>query len=81
MNSLAEISDKIKILKNARSILQAEYEQSDFHKKKEANPHTSSPSRPEDKEIYKLLNAIHEIDIYIKKFQEIQFELLQKQDI
>jgi len=38
MNKLAEITEKIKILKDAREILHTEYTQSDFHKKKEANP-------------------------------------------
>jgi hypothetical protein len=81
MYTLADVGDKIKILKKARNILQQEYENSDFHKKKEANPNTTIPPNPEDEEIYKLLNAINEINTYIKKFQDIQFDLLQKQDV
>ena len=36
MNKLGELSEKIKIIKMARDILQEEYSQSEFHKKKEA---------------------------------------------
>jgi len=81
MQSVSEISEKIKALKNARDILQEEYSQTDFHKRKEASPDDTVPSSPEDEEIFKLLNAIHQLDIYVKKFQDEQFELLKKQDM
>jgi hypothetical protein len=77
MNKITDINQKIKVLKNARQILHNEYSQSDFHKKKEANPHEIVPSSPEDEEIYKLLTAIQQIDLYIKKLQEEQFKLLK----
>ena len=80
MNKIGEISEKIKTLKNARDILNEEYRNTDFHKKKEAHPHSSVPPSPEDEEIYKLLNAIQQLDVYIKKIQNEQFELLKKQD-
>ena len=48
MNKLGELSEKIKILKIARDILQQEYSQSEFHKKKEAHPNSTAPSTPED---------------------------------
>ena len=80
MVKISEISDKIKILKQAREILHKEYTESEFHKKKEANPHEYVPSSPEDEEILKLLSAIHQIDVHIKKLQDEQFELLKKQE-
>ena len=78
--TLTEINEKIKILKNARDILYAEYQKTDFHKKKEEHPHETIPATPEDEEIYKLLSAIHQIDFYIKKFQDEQFLLIKDQD-
>ena len=66
--SLSDITEKIKILKFAREILNNEYIQTDFHKIREANPETTVPTTPEDEEIYKLLTAIHQIDMYIKKY-------------
>ncbi|RLF32362.1 MAG: hypothetical protein DRN16_03505 [Thermoplasmata archaeon] len=80
MNKLAEITEKIKILKDAREILHTEYTQSDFHKKKEANPQEMVPPSPEDEEIYKLLTAIQQLDMFIKKLQDEQFELLKKEE-
>lgn len=80
MNELNEISSKIKSLKTAREILQNEYEKTDFHKRKEASPDDTVPFSPEDEEIYKLLNAIHQLDLFVKKLQDEQFELLKKQD-
>jgi hypothetical protein len=79
MNNLSELSEKIKILKMARDILQQEYSQSEFHKKKEAHPNSTVPSTPEDEKIYKLLNAIQQLKLHIKKLQDEQFELLKKQ--
>lgn len=79
MEKISEITEKIKILKQAREILENEYKQSEFHKKKEANPQDLVPSLPEDKEIYKLLTAIQQLDFYIKKLQDKQFEILKKE--
>jgi len=80
MEKFGEIGEKIKILKNARDILQDEYSQTEFHKKKEAHPHQTVPPSPEDEEIYKLLNAIRQLDFYVKKLQDEQFKILKKQD-
>ncbi len=80
MKELTEISEKIKTLKVARDILHQEYAQSEFHKKKEEHPHSTVPSSPEDKEIYKLLTAIQQLEVYVKKFQDEQFALLKKHD-
>ena len=79
MNNLGQLSEKIKILKKARDILQQEYSQSEFHKKKEAHPNSTVPSMPEDEKIYKLLNAIQQLKLHIKKLQDEQFELLKEQ--
>lgn len=79
-DSLKEITEKIKILKKAKEILSDEYSKTDFHKKKEAHPHSTVPSSPEDEEIYKLLIAIRQIENHIKKFQEQQFELIKHQE-
>lgn len=80
MESISKLSDKIKALKTARDILHEEYSQSEFHKKKEASPDDIVPSSPEDEEIFKLLTAIRQIDLQVKKLQDEQFELLKKQD-
>ena len=80
MTKFAEISGKIKTLKDAREILHSEYTQSDFHKKKEAHPHETVPSSPEDEEIYKLLTAIQQLDSHIKKLQDKQFKILKKKE-
>ncbi|MDH7517350.1 MAG: hypothetical protein QHH19_03300 [Candidatus Thermoplasmatota archaeon] len=80
MEKLAEITDKIKALKTARDILKEEYSESEFHKKKEANPQSIVPPSPKDAEIYKLLTAIQQLDHYIKKFQDKQFDLLKKEE-
>lgn len=79
MSSLSDITHNIKTLKDAKDLLKKEYEQSDFHKKKERNPDRAVPPSPEDEEIYKLLTAIQQLDQYIKKLQQEQFELLKKQ--
>jgi hypothetical protein len=78
--TLSEISDKIKTLKNACDILNNEYSKTDFHKKKEENPDSTIPPIPEDEEIYKLLTAISQLDYYIKKFQDEQFTLIKNHD-
>lgn len=79
MEKISEITEKIKTLKQAREILQNEYKQSEFHKKKEASSQDLVPPSPEDKEIYKLLTAIQQLDFYIKKLQDEQFEILKKE--
>ena len=80
MTSISQIGEKIKTLKTAREILHEEYSQSDFHKKKEASPDDTVPSSPEDEEIFKLLTAIQQLDLHVKKLQDEQFELLKEQD-
>jgi hypothetical protein len=77
MEGFGELTDKIKTLKGAREILKNEYKKTDFHKLKEANPHESIPPRPEDEEIFKLLTAIQQLELYIKKLQDEQFKLLK----
>jgi len=80
MEELSDLGKKIKTLKKARDILQNEYSQSEFHKKKEAHPHQTVPPSPEDEEIYKLLTAISQIDYYVKKLQNAQFAILKKHE-
>lgn len=80
MEKFTQISQKIKSLKDAREILHNEYEQSEFHKKKEANPQDLVPPSPKDEEIYKLLTAIQQIDVYIKKLQDEQFKILKEKE-
>ena len=78
MTNLIEINEKIKHLKISRDILQIEYSKSEFHRKKEEHPDSTIPSKPEDEGIYKLLTAIQQLDFYIKKFQDVQFNLITK---
>ncbi|RLF27014.1 MAG: hypothetical protein DRN05_06215 [Thermoplasmata archaeon] len=79
-NRLNEITEQIKILKHARDILKEKYSESEFHKKKERHPHSVIPPSPEDEDIYKLLTAIQQLDLHVRKLQEEQFELLKKQE-
>ncbi len=78
MREFNELSERIKTLKNARKILNSEYEDTDFHKKKVANPRTSVPPAPEDEEAIRLLTTIQKIDHYIKKYQDEQLTFLKK---
>ncbi len=80
MENLENVRTKIKTLKDAREILHEEYSKSDFHKKKESHPHSTVPSDPEDEEAIKLLTAINQLDSYVKKFQDEQFELIKKEE-
>ena len=80
MERISKLSEKIKTLKEARNILHEEYTQSEFHKKKEAHPHETVPPSPEDEDIYKLLNTITQIDNYIKKLQDQQFQILKQNE-
>ena len=80
MSRRDEISDQIKTLKDARGILRVKYEETDFHKEHEKHPHSPKKPSPENEEIYKLLTAIQQLDRYIKKLQDEQFELLKKQE-
>ena len=80
MEKFTELGEKIKALKYARDILQNEYTQSEFHKKKEASPQDIVPHSPKDEEIYKLLTAIQQLDLYIKKLQDEQFQMLQENE-
>jgi hypothetical protein len=79
LENLLDINEKIKTLKSARDILKQEYTKSEFHKKREAHPNSAIPSSPEDEEILKLLTAIQQLDLHVKKLQDVQFELLKKQ--
>ena len=79
MSELNKITEQIKILKNASEILKERYSASEFHKKKEKHPHSAVPPSPEDEEVYKLLNAIQQLDKWVKELQDEQFELLKKQ--
>jgi len=79
MPDLQELTDRIKILKDARNILNEEYQQTEFHKRKEEHPQSSVPSDPEDEEIYKLLTAIRQLEKYIKKYQDKQFVLIKEE--
>ena len=80
MKDFTKLSEDIKYLKEARKILNNEYEQTDFHKKKVANPRSSVPPSPEDEEAIKLLTTIQILDNYIKKFQDEQLEILKKEE-
>ncbi len=73
-----QLSERIKTLKDARKILNSEYENTDFHKKKVANPRSSIPPSPEDEEAIRLLTTIQKIDHYIKKYQDEQLTILKK---
>jgi len=78
MQEIGEINEKIKALKDAREILHGEYTNTDFHKRKEANPGEYVPPTPDDEETIKLLTAIQQLDIYIKKLQDEQFSILKE---
>jgi hypothetical protein len=80
MSSFQEISEQIKILKAARDILKEKYDASEFHKKKEKYPQSAVPSAPEDKEIYKLLTAIQQLEKQIKALQDEQFKVLKQEE-
>jgi prefoldin subunit 5 len=80
MKRLDEIAEQIKMLKKAKSFLEERYSESEFHKKKEKHPHSAVPPSPEDEEIYKLLNAIQQLDKYVKELQDEQFMLLKAQE-
>lgn len=79
MTTFQEVSEQIKVLKSARDILKEKYEASEFHKKKEQFPQSAVPPAPEDKEIYKLLTAIQQLEKYIKELQDEQFKLLKQE--
>ncbi len=79
MNTFEEISEQIKILKSARDILKEKYDNSEFHKKKEKFPQSAVPSVPEDKEIYKLLTAIQQLEKQIKILQDEQLKVLKQE--
>ena len=80
MTDLDDINKKIKYLKISKDILQLEYSKTEFHKKKEEHPDSSIPAKPEDEDIYKLLTAIQQLDFFIKKFQDEQFDLIKKEE-
>ncbi|MFH1101053.1 MAG: hypothetical protein V1726_03345 [Methanobacteriota archaeon] len=80
MSRLNEVTEQIKVLKEARDILKEYYAESDFHKQKETHPHEVGPSSPHDEEIYKLLTAIQQLDYFLKKLQDEQFLLLKKHE-
>jgi len=78
MEKFSELGEKIRTLKDAREILQSEYQKSEFHKKKEAHPQDTVPHSPDDEEIFKLLAVILQLDVYIKKLQDEQFQILKE---
>lgn len=78
MDQLNKITEQIKTLKNARDILKERYDSSEFHRKKEKHPQSAVPPSPEDEEVYKLLNAIQQLDKWVKELQSEQFEILKK---
>ncbi len=78
--TIQTVNDKIRILKQAKEILHEEYQKTDFHKKREANPDSTVPSSPDDEEAINLLTAISKIEEYIKKFKDDQFILLKQQE-
>ncbi|MEA2055656.1 MAG: hypothetical protein U9O49_02350 [Candidatus Thermoplasmatota archaeon] len=80
MTEVEGLNSKIKALKGARDVLQEQYENTEFHRRKEANPQDTAPPSPEDEEIFKLLTAIQQLNLYIKKLQDEQFEVLKEQD-
>jgi hypothetical protein len=80
MSRLNEVTGQIKTLKDAKDILKEQYTKSEFHKKKEKHPHSAVPPSPEDEDIYKLLNAIQQLERYVKELQDEQFELLKEQE-
>ena len=80
MSQLNKITEQIKVLKDASEILRQKYSASDFHKTKEKHPQSAVPPSPKDQEVYKLLNAIQQIDKCIKELQDEQFELLKEQE-
>jgi len=80
MSRLNEVTGQIKILKDAKDILKDQYSKSEFHRQKEKNPHSAVPPSPEDEEIYKLLNAIQQLEKFVKELQEEQFKLLREQE-
>lgn len=78
--TVQHVNEKIRILKQAKEILHQEYQKTDFHKKREANPDSTVPSSPDDEEAINLLTSIRKIEEYIKKFKDDQFILLKQQD-
>jgi len=80
MNRLNEITEQIKVIKEARDILKQYYSETEFHKRKETHPHEVVPPSPHDEDIYKLLTAIQQLDFFVKKLQDEQFILLKKED-
>ncbi len=80
MSRISQISDDIKALKHARDILREYYTQSEYHHKRETQPHSAVPPSPEDEEILKLLTAIQQLERLIKQLQDEQFCLLKAQE-
>lgn len=79
MSQLNKITEQIKTLKRARDVLKERYETSEFHKRKEKHPHSAVPPSPDDEEVYKLLNAIQQLEKIVKELQDEQFEILKEQ--
>ena len=80
MSSISSITDDIKALKRARDLLRDRYDHSEYHQKREIQPHSMVPPEPEDEGILKLLTAIQQLEHYIKELQDEQFSLLKEQD-
>jgi len=81
MSKLSEITENIETLQKAQNILQAYYETTEFHKKREKQVDSAVPPSPEDEDVFKLLTAIQQIEKYVKKLQDEQFEILQEQEL
>ena len=79
MRSISSINDDIKALKHVRDLLRERYKDSEYHQKRETQPHSAVPPSPEDEEILKLLTAIQQLEHYIKELQDEQFNLLKAQ--
>ena len=80
MSRITSITDDIKTLKRARDLLRGRYERTEYHQKREIQPHSAVPPEPEDEEILKLLTAIQQLEHYIKELQNEQFSLLKEQE-
>lgn len=80
MSTFHELSEQIKNLIIARDLLKEKYDTSEYHKKKEKFPQSAIPPAPEDEEIYKLLTAIQQLDKYIKELQDMQLNMLKKEE-
>jgi len=80
MSELSEISQNIETLQKAQAVLQSYYQKTEFHKQREHQADTAVPPSPDDEDVFKLLTAIQQIEKYVKKLQDEQFQLLQQEE-